>query len=77
MKRKKIYLNYKKERAILSDVLPYEAPVTFSNRHFYNFLLQNKIQYVCDGIKWKRDDEALEHIIRILFGVKKSETRKD
>lgn len=75
MKNKKIYLSCKKERAILSDVLPYETPITFSNRHFYDFLLRNKIQYMNDGIKWQHDDEALEHIIKILFGVEENEVK--
>lgn len=69
MRRKKIYLNYKKERVILSDVLPYEIPITFSNRGFYDFLLQNKVQCVGNSIKWQDDDKALENIIRILFGI--------
>lgn len=80
MKSKKIYLNCKKERAILSDVLPYETPITFSNRHFYDFLLQNKVQYVSGGIKWQHDEadaEALEHIIRILFGIEENQARVD
>lgn len=68
MKRKKIYIKYKKERAILSDVLPYETPITFSNRHFYEFLIENKVHYSNGTIKWQEDDEALESIIRILFG---------
>ena len=67
--RKKIYLNYKKERAVLSDVLPYETPITFSNRHFYDFLLENKVHYVDGNIKWRADDKALESIVRILFGI--------
>lgn len=68
MKRKKIYLKYKKERAILSDVLPYETPITFSNRHFYDFLLAHKIHYADGNILWEKDDEALEAIVKILFG---------
>lgn len=44
MKRhKKIKLQYKKERVIFSDVLPYELPIIFSNRYFYRFLVANKI----------------------------------
>ena len=36
--RKKIPITYSKERVVLSDVLPYETPVTFSNRYFYKYL---------------------------------------
>lgn len=37
-KRKKIKLNYSKERVLFSDVLPYECPIIFSNRYLYRFL---------------------------------------
>ena len=69
MKSKKKYLKYKKERVILSDVLPYETPIIFSNRYFYDFLLTHKVHFLDNNIKWQDDDEALEKIIRILFGV--------
>ena len=72
MKRKKIYLEYKKERAILSDALPYELPITFSNRYYYDFLLKYKIKFIekgGDNIEWLTDDAALDNIIRILCGV--------
>jgi hypothetical protein len=41
VKRKKVELKYSKERVILSDILPFETPVTFSNRHLYRFLQEN------------------------------------
>jgi hypothetical protein len=40
-KRKKVEIKYSKERVVLSDILPFETPVTFSNRHFYRFLEKN------------------------------------
>lgn len=42
-RRKKIKLQYKKERVVFSDILPYELPIIFSNRYFYRFLVKNKI----------------------------------
>ena len=72
MSKKKKHIKYPKERAILSDVLPYEVPITFSNRHFYNFLVDNKIELENNGIKHdsnyvgKRRD-AFEILIQILF----------
>lgn len=38
MRKKKIKINYSEERVVLSDVLPYETPLIFSNRYFYKFL---------------------------------------
>jgi hypothetical protein len=69
--RKKINFKYKKERIVLSDILPYEIPITFSNRHFYDFLLSNGIEYKNGNIEWVKDDDALEEIIKLMFGIKR------
>ena len=37
-RRKKVKLNYSKERVLFSDVLPYECPIIFSNKYLYRFL---------------------------------------
>lgn len=72
MTKKKRYFPYKKERVLLSDVLPYEIPLTFSNRRFYQFLIQNKI-ILNEGtnIFW-HNSLPIEAVIymAILFGVK-------
>ena len=34
MKKKKIRLKYKKERVLLSDILPYELPFIFTNYYW-------------------------------------------
>ena len=34
----KYKIKYEKERVLLSDILPYEIPLFFSNKKFYNFL---------------------------------------
>ncbi len=72
MKPKKISLKYKKERAVWSDVLPYELPLIFSNHHFYDFLVDNDIEFRGNGIHWKKDDAALDALIRLIFGVNAS-----
>lgn len=69
MPRKKITLKYRKERSILSDVLPYEIPVTFSNRHFYDFLLCNNVEFQDGKVSWRADDDILDAIIRLMFGI--------
>ncbi|HEU0126182.1 MAG TPA: hypothetical protein VFQ56_07745, partial [Flavobacterium sp.] len=76
MKRstKKI-VTYTKDRAVLSDTLPYETPLTFSNRHFYRFLKENKITLVdvIDKTKTQlvhfegKQDEALKTVVKTLF----------
>ncbi|EHH9691899.1 RNA-directed DNA polymerase [Campylobacter lari] len=44
MKYKKYKIRYRKERVVLSEILPYEVPLIFSNKNFYNFLLKYKIE---------------------------------
>lgn len=68
-RRKKITLKYRKENSVLSDVLPYEVPVTFTNRHFYDFIVSNGIEYKNKCIYWCPDDKTLDQIIRLLFGI--------
>ncbi|MGD0697050.1 MAG: antiviral reverse transcriptase Drt3b [Terriglobia bacterium] len=68
MKRRKKRIKYKKERAVLSDVLPYELPLTFSNHHFYEFLIENQVEFRGGEIFWKQGDEALDATIRLLVG---------
>lgn len=68
MKRKRVRLKYRKERAVLSDVLPYEVPLTLSNSHFYKFLIQNKLEFKQRVISWKRSDDATDSIVKLLIG---------
>lgn len=72
MKLKKRMIPNKKERVALSDVLPYELPITFSNRHFYSFLVENQIEIDDDKLRWKKNDPILTEIIKLLFGFKKN-----
>lgn len=53
--RRKIRLKYKKERVLLSDVLPYELPVIFTNRYFYRYLVSNGIKFDGNELSWKKD----------------------
>ena len=71
MKRKRKQINQKKERVVLSDVLPFELPITFSNRHFYNFLTKNEVAVSDKTISWGNPDPSFEVIIKLLFGFDK------
>ncbi|WP_286861653.1 antiviral reverse transcriptase Drt3b [Proteiniphilum sp. UBA5510] len=75
MKRKKIELKYKKERVIFSDVLPYETPLIFSNRHFYRFLVKYKIKTEDNKLYWdtRMPDGAFESL-KLLFGISANKT---
>lgn len=67
--KKKIPITYSKERVVLSDVLPYETPVTFSNRYYYKYLLKSLKSKT--NPKYKSNyNKAQSEIESILFGVK-------
>jgi len=59
MSKRKKHIQYPKERAVLSDVLPYEIPITFSNRYFYRFLVENNISL--KGEKIEFDTDFIDH----------------
>jgi hypothetical protein len=69
MSDKKKRLKYKKERCLLSDVLPYEIPITFSNRYFYDFLLKNKVEFRDETLSWASDDKSLDSLVKIIFNI--------
>jgi len=88
MKRKKEKIKYNENRVILSDVLPYELPIIFSNRYFYKFLTKYKIKLVRENsetykLTYQSDEnlndiqkEALKKIIEILFGKENGRLKK-
>lgn len=79
IRHKKKPIKYKKERVLRSDILPYENPVTFSNRQFYDFLVVNKIAFDCEDnrIKWEKADPVLTEIVRLLFALDVKAGAKD
>ena len=70
MKNRYIRFKYQKERVLLSDVLPYEVPLFFSNRAIYNFLLENKISIngKISFEKVRKNKETIKIICLLMFG---------
>ena len=68
-KKKKVPIVFKKERVVLSDILPFEIPITFSNRHFYQFLVKNQIHFDGNGYVWKTDDPVIAEIMLLITGL--------
>lgn len=66
IRRIKKKLRYKKERVLLSDTLPYELPLIFTNRGFYRYLVKNEIEVDESGtLRWS------EHISDGAFALMK------
>lgn len=69
-RKKKKYIKYRKERVVLSDVLPFEVPITFSNHHFYDYLLTCKISIVGEKICINKNNNIInQQIVKLLFGI--------
>jgi len=73
--KKKRYIKFKKERLILSDVLPFEVPVTFSNRHLYFYLLSCKIKLEGEKICINKNNTSVnQEVVKLLFGINSIKT---
>ncbi len=67
--KKKQKITYLKERAVLSDTLPYETPAIFSNKYFYRFLIQNKIEIQDSEISFDNSNPDIIQILKLLLNV--------
>jgi hypothetical protein len=68
MKKRKI--KYNENRVVLSDILPYELPIIFSNRYFYKFLSKYNIKLVFNQKKESFitfDEKIDKRIMKLLF----------
>jgi len=55
-------------------MLPFEVPPTFTNRGFFAFLRDHRVELEDGQLRWKDCGSALDRTMRLLFGVKESAT---
>lgn len=70
-------IKLRKERVLLSDLLPYETPITFSNRFFYDFVIRNQVSADQNSVSWKHTDETSDAFICMIFGLENKEISKN
>ncbi|ENQ7718320.1 antiviral reverse transcriptase Drt3b [Bombella apis] len=70
MPKRRISLTHRKQRSILTDMLPFEVPPTFSNRGYYRFLRDNSVEIEKGQLRWVCKTDALDCTMRLLFGIK-------
>lgn len=73
MSKRKKSIKYSKERVLLSDTLPYETPIMFSNRYYYRFLVEHCVEFknnaiITDSPLSGEDKKGFDNLIEILFG---------
>lgn len=69
MAKRRVSLTHRKQRSVLTDMLPFEVPPTFSNRGFYRFLRDNNIDIEKRQLRWICETDALDRTMRLLFGI--------
>lgn len=69
MAKRRISLSHRKQRSVLTDMLPFEVPPTFSNRGYYRFLRNNSIEIDKGKMRWVCETTDLDQTMRLLFGV--------
>lgn len=70
MAKRRAVLTHRKQRSILTDMLPFEVPPTFSNHGFYLFLRKNEIDFEDGRLRWVASSASLDSTIKLLFGIK-------
>lgn len=69
MAKRRVSLTHRKQRSVLTDMLPFEVPPTFSNRGFYRFLRDNSVEIENKQLRWVCETNALDCTMRLLFGI--------
>lgn len=69
MAKRRVSLTHRKQRSVLTDMLPFEVPPTFSNRGFYRFLRNNSIEIEKGQLRWICETTDLDRTMRLLFGI--------
>ncbi|MGI4878222.1 MAG: antiviral reverse transcriptase Drt3b [Janthinobacterium lividum] len=69
MVKRRVAFTHRKQRSVLTDMLPFEVPPTFSNRGFYRFLRDHSIEIDQGQLRWTCETGALESTMRLLFGI--------
>ena len=61
------------ERAVLSEVLPYEVPPIVSNRGFYDFLVENAVVSKAGKVSWNAGSPAIGRLLNLIVGASERE----
>lgn len=69
MAKRRVSLTHRKQRSVLTDMLPFEVPPTFSNRGFYRFLRDHCIEIEKGRLRWICETADLDKTMRLLFGI--------
>ncbi len=69
MPKRSVLLTHRMQRSVLTDMLPFEVPPTFSNRGFYKFLRDHSVEFEDRFLQWKAGVEQIDKLICLIFGI--------
>lgn len=72
MARRRIALDGNARRSILTDMLPFEVPPTFSNRGFYSFLHKYQVEVDSGRVRWCCSSDEIDRLMKLIFNVEES-----
>lgn len=72
MAKRRVSLTHRKQRPILTDMLPFEVPPTFSNRGYYRFLRKHCVEIENREVRWNCESDSIDQTMRLLFGIAKN-----
>ena len=71
MSKQKVRFTHPRQRSVLTDMLPFEVPPTFSNKGFYQFIRRYGVEFIDNKhIYWVKDDDSIDKAIKFIFGIK-------
>lgn len=78
-KKNTLSIHFPKERVILSEILPFEIPITFSNKSFFDFIIKYNIQFsiVDNEISWRYVSDLLDSYISLILGLSSYKFEED
>ncbi|MEX2488130.1 MAG: antiviral reverse transcriptase Drt3b [Pseudomonadales bacterium] len=76
MAKRRVALTHRKQRSVLTDMLPFEVPPTFSNRGFYRFLRDHNIEIVEECVRWVSETTELDAMMQLLFSIEDEDSIK-
>lgn len=70
MAKRRLLLAHRQLRSVLTDMLPFEVPPTFSNRGFYRFLKDNDVTIDGQTLSWTGGNPSVDLAVGLIFGLK-------
>lgn len=69
MARRRVALTNRNQRSVLTDMLPFEVPPTFSNRGFFRFLKEHDVEVDGAWLRWISNGPQVDAVVGLIFAI--------